>query len=55
LPDEAARAAYQLKVNDRTAYDQLMRKQAARLNAMGSGATDSAADRATARQAGISD
>ena len=31
LPDEAARAAYELKLADRPAYDQLMRKQAARL------------------------
>ena len=36
LPDEAARAAYELKRTDRTAYDEVMRKQAARLNAMGS-------------------
>ena len=35
LPDDAARAAYGLKVGDRAAYDQVMRKQAARLNAMG--------------------
>jgi NAD(P)-dependent dehydrogenase (short-subunit alcohol dehydrogenase family) len=35
LPDEAARAAYDLKRNDRAAYDELMRKQARRLNAMG--------------------
>ncbi|MGO4257173.1 SDR family NAD(P)-dependent oxidoreductase [Marmoricola sp. RAF53] len=35
LPDEAARAAYGLKVGDRATYDQVMRKQAARLNAMG--------------------
>ena len=35
LPDEAARAAYQLKVTDRAAYDTVMRKQAARLDAMG--------------------
>jgi NAD(P)-dependent dehydrogenase (short-subunit alcohol dehydrogenase family) len=35
LPDDAARAAYQLKLTDRPAYDQLMRKQAARLNAVG--------------------
>ena len=35
LPDEAARAAYRLKVTDRAAYDDVMRKQAARLNAMG--------------------
>lgn len=35
LPDEAARAAYGLKTTDRPAYDALMRKQAARLNAMG--------------------
>jgi NAD(P)-dependent dehydrogenase (short-subunit alcohol dehydrogenase family) len=34
IPDEAAQAAYDLKLNDRTAYDQVMRKQAARLNAM---------------------
>jgi len=36
LPDDAARGAYQLKVGDRAAYDHVMRKQAARLNAMGS-------------------
>ena len=36
LPDEAARTAYQLKLTDRAAYDQLMRKQAARLHAMDS-------------------
>jgi NAD(P)-dependent dehydrogenase (short-subunit alcohol dehydrogenase family) len=35
LPDEAARTAYQLKLTDRPAYDQVMRKQAARLNAVG--------------------
>jgi len=35
LPDDAARAAYQLKVSDRRAYDDVMRKQAARLDAMG--------------------
>ena len=35
LPDDAARAAYELKLTDRAAYDQVMRKQAARLNAMG--------------------
>jgi len=35
LPDEAARAAYGLKVADRAAYDAVMRKQASRLNAMG--------------------
>ncbi|MBW8752143.1 MAG: SDR family NAD(P)-dependent oxidoreductase [Propionibacteriales bacterium] len=35
LPDDAARAAYELKVTDRAAYDEVMRKQAARLNAMG--------------------
>jgi NAD(P)-dependent dehydrogenase (short-subunit alcohol dehydrogenase family) len=34
LPDEAGRAAYALKVSDRAAYDQVMRKQAARLNAL---------------------
>lgn len=36
LPDEAARAAYGLKVSDRDGYNQVMRHQAARLNAMGS-------------------
>ncbi len=35
LPDDAARAAYRLKLDDRAAYDVVMRKQAARLNAMG--------------------
>lgn len=35
LPDEAARAAYELKLADRPAYDAVMRKQAARLNALG--------------------
>ena len=35
LPDPAARAAYELKLSDRAAYDQVMRKQAARLNAVG--------------------
>jgi NAD(P)-dependent dehydrogenase (short-subunit alcohol dehydrogenase family) len=34
IPDDAARAAYELKQTDRAAYDQVMRKQAARLNAM---------------------
>lgn len=34
LPDEAARVAYALKTTDRAAYDQTMRRQAARLNAM---------------------
>lgn len=34
LPDEAARSAYALKQDDRTAYDAVMRKQAARLNQM---------------------
>ena len=34
LPDDAARAAYDLKLTDRAAYDAVMRKQAARLNAM---------------------
>jgi NAD(P)-dependent dehydrogenase (short-subunit alcohol dehydrogenase family) len=33
LPDDAARSAYALKLADRAAYDQVMRKQAARLNA----------------------
>ncbi len=37
LPDEAARAAYRLKTTDRAAYDVQMRRQAARLSAMGSG------------------
>jgi NAD(P)-dependent dehydrogenase (short-subunit alcohol dehydrogenase family) len=37
LPDEAARAAYALKLGDRPAYDRVMRWQAARLNAMGKG------------------
>ena len=36
LPDEAARAAYGLKVTDREGYNRVMRHQAARLNAMGS-------------------
>jgi NAD(P)-dependent dehydrogenase (short-subunit alcohol dehydrogenase family) len=35
LPDPAARAAYELKLADRPAYDQVMRKQASRLNAIG--------------------
>ncbi len=35
LPDEAARAAYRLKLTDRAAYDVVMRRQAARLNALG--------------------
>jgi NAD(P)-dependent dehydrogenase (short-subunit alcohol dehydrogenase family) len=35
LPDDAARAAYRHKQTDRAAYDALMRKQAARLNALG--------------------
>ena len=35
LPDEAARAAYGLKTGDRDGYNAVMRKQAARLNAMG--------------------
>jgi NAD(P)-dependent dehydrogenase (short-subunit alcohol dehydrogenase family) len=34
LPDDAARAAYGLKVGDRAAYDQVMRAQAAKLNAL---------------------
>jgi NAD(P)-dependent dehydrogenase (short-subunit alcohol dehydrogenase family) len=34
IPDDAAKAAYDLKLNDRAAYDQVMRRQAARLNAM---------------------
>ncbi len=33
IPDDAARGAYHLKLTDRAAYDQLMRKQAARLSA----------------------
>jgi NAD(P)-dependent dehydrogenase (short-subunit alcohol dehydrogenase family) len=40
LPDELGRAAYQLKLSDRAAYDHVMRKQAARLNAMGSEPAD---------------
>ncbi len=40
LPDEAGRAAYQLKLSDRPAYDHVMRKQAVRLNAMGSEPAD---------------
>ena len=32
LPDEAARAAYALKVGDRAAYDAVMRRQAAKLD-----------------------
>lgn len=35
LPDEAAQQAYALKQSDRAAYDAMMRKQAARLNALG--------------------
>ncbi len=35
LPDDAARAAYGLKVGDRASYDVVMRKQAARLDAIG--------------------
>ena len=35
LPDAAARAAYELKQTDRPSYDQVMRKQASRLNAVG--------------------
>jgi NAD(P)-dependent dehydrogenase (short-subunit alcohol dehydrogenase family) len=35
LPDQAARDAYGLKLSDRASYDEVMRKQAARLNAMG--------------------
>ncbi len=38
IPDDAARAAYQLKLTDRAAYDRVMRRQAERLNAR-SGAT----------------
>ena len=34
LPDEAARAAYALKLDDRPAYDATMRRQAARLQAL---------------------
>lgn len=37
LPDEAARAAYRLKTTDRAAYDAQMRRQAARLHALGEG------------------
>lgn len=35
LPDPAARAAHELKLTDRAAYDQMMRAQAARLHAGG--------------------
>ncbi|KQT92024.1 short-chain dehydrogenase [Marmoricola sp. Leaf446] len=35
LPDPAARAAYELKQTDRTAYDETMRRQASRLHDMG--------------------
>lgn len=35
LPDPAARAAYALKQGDRAAYDETMRRQAARLHALG--------------------
>ena len=35
LPDGAARRAYRLKLADRAAYDDVMRKQAAHLNALG--------------------
>jgi len=35
LPDEAGRAAYALKLGDRPAYDATMRRQAARLQALG--------------------
>jgi NAD(P)-dependent dehydrogenase (short-subunit alcohol dehydrogenase family) len=35
LPDEAARAAYALKIGDRAAYDAQLRRQAARLEALG--------------------
>lgn len=34
LPDEAAQVAYGLKLSDRDGYNAIMRKQAARLNAM---------------------
>lgn len=35
LPDPAARAAYDLKLRDRAAYDETMRRQAERLHALG--------------------
>jgi NAD(P)-dependent dehydrogenase (short-subunit alcohol dehydrogenase family) len=35
LPDPAARAAYELKLRDRTAYDAQLRRQAARLDELG--------------------
>jgi NAD(P)-dependent dehydrogenase (short-subunit alcohol dehydrogenase family) len=35
LPDDAARSAYALKLADRAAYDKVMRRQAAHLNAIG--------------------
>jgi hypothetical protein len=34
IPDDAARAAYSLKLADRAAYDAVMRKQAAHLHAI---------------------
>ena len=34
IPDDAAKAAYYLKLTDRAAYDEVMRRQAVRLNAM---------------------
>lgn len=34
VPDDAARAAYRLKLTDRPAYDAMMRRQAARLEAL---------------------
>ena len=37
LPDEPARAAYALKVSDRPAYDAVMRRQAAKLDAVAGG------------------
>lgn len=37
IPDEAARSAWELKQNDRDAYDAVMRKQAHKLNQMGEG------------------
>ena len=44
LPDPAARAAYELKVTDRSGYDAVMRHHAARLDALSTG-TDAEGDR----------
>jgi NAD(P)-dependent dehydrogenase (short-subunit alcohol dehydrogenase family) len=44
LPDPMARAAYELKLRDRSAYDAQMRRQAARLDELGRGAEGSASE-----------